>query len=200
MTSREFRESVCKQRPDADRLKIRSEYSTALWSFAQTDGSGRFELSGLLEQDYRLGVLLPVSLARVDAGPFTAGATNVRIQVAAGAILPRVAGQVVGMDGTPIAGVQVLVAAWPTSIRYRDRRMNVTTGETVRGRHVTTDAEGRFAFDDLGRRVMLKITGEAILSSVVGGIEGGPDEARDEAARSSASPCFTAYAAARRTR
>jgi hypothetical protein len=123
---------------------------------ARTDADGAFELLGLQDRAYRLQAHSAKALVRVESEPIPAGARNVRVLVPADARFARIDGVVVGLDGTPVAGVGVR----PTLIVLRTQ--SGYTMEHADG--VTTDAEGRFALVDVPRQSSrLDVDGDAIL-------------------------------------
>jgi RNA polymerase sigma factor (sigma-70 family) len=101
---------------------------------ATTDGAGRFELLGLAAGETTLAVEAE-GFARLREGPFEVGGTplQLRIQLDRGA---RVVGRVLGDDGQPLEGEQVLLLAYDGNDLGVDRRTK-------------SDAEGRFMFSGL---------------------------------------------------
>jgi hypothetical protein len=127
---------------------------------ATTDAQGRFELRGLVDRDYRVVVLAPKSLIRFESGPIAAGTQGVELVAPADALWPKFAGRIVGLDDRPIAGVEVALSVVVLREEFG------TTSES--GRKTTTDAEGRFAFENVAwREGMLSLSGEPIIPQTV---------------------------------
>jgi hypothetical protein len=122
-----------------------------------TDADGRFELSGLLEREYRISAFEPGSLRFARTAPVAAGARDVVLTLPAGEPVELVAGRVVGLDGRPLAGVTVI----PERVHV-DPDGSRTTLEGEQG--VRTDDEGRFALRDLaGAPDRLVVRGDAVV-------------------------------------
>ncbi|MCC6408403.1 MAG: hypothetical protein IT453_14655 [Planctomycetes bacterium] len=135
----------------------------------RTDQAGRFELGGLAEREYRLLVWDPKTLQRFESAPIGAGARDVELVAPADGLWPKLAGTVVGLDGRPIAGIEVALGV----VLFRN-----DVGSTSQpGRSVVTDAAGRFAFEQVAwRHAFLALSGDAILPER---IELSEDVARD---------------------
>ncbi|HZN38708.1 MAG TPA: sigma-70 family RNA polymerase sigma factor [Planctomycetota bacterium] len=128
--------------------------SVRLW--ARTDSNGAFELRGLRARDYQLRVWLEQPRVGVTCGPVTAGSRDVELRLPAQLVHERIAGQVVGLDGTPLAGVRVTAPL----LRYKTHDGLYST----KGPEATTDAEGRFELRDVPRTdVWLNYNSDAIL-------------------------------------
>lgn len=108
---------------------------------ARTDAQGRFELVGLLARGYALRLFDPVTAER--AGPFAAEAGSEGVElVLPGADCVRVAGRVVSLSGQPLVGVELRPRSTSSGSVY-DNPPHATAEP------VTTDGEGRFAFERL---------------------------------------------------
>jgi len=107
----------------------------------RSDAEGRFELDGLIERTYRLGLFDPASAER--GGPFEveAGRSGVELFLPASPCV-RVEGRVVSLGGVPIAGVELRAQARVAGDAY-------TQPPGDAGSPLTTDAEGRFVFERL---------------------------------------------------
>ena len=125
-----------------------------LW--AQTDANGAFELRGLRARDYQLRVWIEQPRVGVTCGPVTAGSRDVELRLPAQLVHERVAGQVVGLDGKPIAGVHVTAPL----LRYKTPDGLYST----KGPEATTDTEGRFELREVPRTdVWLNYNSDVIL-------------------------------------
>jgi RNA polymerase sigma factor (sigma-70 family) len=108
---------------------------------ARTDAEGRFELGGLVPRAYALRLFDPESAER--AGPFAveAGREGVEL-VLPGAECVRVAGRIVSLSGEPLVGVELRPRSISTGSVY-------DSPPDAHVEPVTTDGEGRFAFERL---------------------------------------------------
>src|SRR6185503_7957091 len=77
----------------------------------RTDKDGRFTLGGLLDREYRVIGFDSKTLRRAKTEPIRAGKNDVEVRLPDRSACVRVAGRVVGLDGTPIAGVSVGLGA-----------------------------------------------------------------------------------------
>jgi RNA polymerase sigma-70 factor (ECF subfamily) len=128
------------------------ELSDANWHSQSTAADGRFRIDGLLDREYTLRVLDPKTLGACLAGPFDAGRESVEVVFRDGE-LHRIAGRVVTRAGQPVEGahVQVLGEAFG--------------GVWNESGHVTTGADGRFAFEAVGTNTLsVWARGEEIVS------------------------------------
>lgn len=122
----------------------------------ETDANGRFELRGLLDRDYRLRVYDPESLVTVQAGPFAAGAEDVRIEVPDGLTHALVAGRVVSRKNEPVPNARVSIGL----ILHQRGGLIYWTSGTV----VETDDDGRFELEGVPRTdVHLDVGGEDVI-------------------------------------
>ncbi len=143
----------------------------------KSDRAGAFELEGLLARDYVVQVYDEDSLLMLRSDPVPAGTRELVLRVPADALHARLAGQVVGRDGRPIAGARVgtrLVTA-------------VSGGATSydNGASVMSDENGRFELARVPRRfVQLDVDGEAVIPAVIElGDQPALDDLRLEVAR-----------------
>lgn len=109
----------------------------------RTDASGRFRIEGLLPRAYRLGVFLSERLLYQEHGPIEAGREGVVLELNTEALLERVAGRVIGKSGDPIANLRIV------PMRERSSPGKTPFDRFVSGTGKSTDAEGRFSFEDL---------------------------------------------------
>ncbi|HKB17345.1 MAG TPA: carboxypeptidase-like regulatory domain-containing protein, partial [Planctomycetota bacterium] len=117
--------------------------------FSPLPGSGadgRFEVPGLLPRSYRLLVFDRRRMEVRVTEPIPAGTTGVEIRLPDEGRHSRVAGRVVDRRGRPVEGASVLPALPPLGDEAELRR-------DLRGEMVRTDAEGRFEFRDISRRI-----------------------------------------------
>jgi hypothetical protein len=120
----------------------------------KSDADGRFELTGLLPHDYRLFALDSVHLGAMTR-TVAAGAHEVELRFAAEEQDELVAGRVTALDGEPLAGVEVVLARELAGFRS-------TGPEGLKSRPVTTDADGRFAFERVARAAAVEVHGEEL--------------------------------------
>ncbi|MFN0244841.1 MAG: sigma-70 family RNA polymerase sigma factor [Planctomycetota bacterium] len=148
-----------------------------MWSWCETGADGRFRIDGLLPRDYRLHALDPVSLVRVDAGPFRAGAGDVEIRVPANAAFERVSGRVLAKNGDPIAGAAIEAVRRTVKIEI-DGGGSISRSHS--GVHTTTDAEGRFQLERVAREgIFLAVTSDRIVNTWLDFPKKALDEARE---------------------
>ncbi len=154
----------------ASLLELQERHPTAFWGWTRTAADGSFELTGLLEQDYELGILAGDGMHRGRAGPFSAGSTGLVVTFAPN-VHEVVAGKVVGIDGSPRAGIAVEACC---RVFHRQFDADGSSRSAVRhGPVVTTDAAGRFRFENLGADgLFLAINGTAIVDRVAGMADG----------------------------
>jgi hypothetical protein len=110
---------------------------------ARTDAQGHFELTGLVARRYALYAQHPRTFELVGPLTVSAGADSAELAFA-GEERQRVAGRVVTYSGEPVAGADVAV------LRTRAGERGASgpyPGSDVPS--LTTDSEGRFAFDEL---------------------------------------------------
>ena len=137
---------------------------TAFFHYVTTDGDGRFELPGLEDRRYRLLLADPKTCSRASPGEFRAGGAPVEIRWEPEALLPRVAGRVLGENGEPVPGARVDLSrrAFAAGGRVFGGRVDVILHD---GRErVTTDEAGRFEFKDVpSKGIAINVAGEGIL-------------------------------------
>jgi hypothetical protein len=128
------------------------------WRTAATDAEGRFELGGLVDREYRLGVIDEASLDLLRTGPFAAGARDLRI-VLERAPARKIAGRVLSSRGLPVPGV---------SLELMRPTFGGISSSMRRGAHVS-DAEGKFGFEDVsGRELQIWVRGDDVVPTIVG--------------------------------
>ncbi|HZL99048.1 MAG TPA: carboxypeptidase regulatory-like domain-containing protein, partial [Planctomycetota bacterium] len=149
---------------------LRFDHPTEYWGWVLTDARGHFRIEGLLPRDYGIEVLMTDRLRRESFGPFPAGTSGLRLVLPGpGAI--EVAGRIVGLDGTPVAGVDVQLHAWVLSVGDGTGDAHTGTRDAVDGPVRSTDESGRFAFEPVSvpeRDLWLVVSSDAIMSDVVG--------------------------------
>lgn len=118
------------------------EHGDAYWHSLETDAEGSFRIDGLLERAYSISVMNPRTLETLSAGPFQAGGEPARIVFADGA-LGRIAGRVVTRDGGGLPGVTLTI------------RANSFGGVWMDAGSTQSDAEGRFAFEDVRNETLM---------------------------------------------
>jgi hypothetical protein len=127
------------------------------WRSTSTDESGRFQVAGLVDREYRIGLLDARTLDLLRTGPFAAGASDLRI-VFESSPAREIAGRVVSSRGQPVPGV-ALDLMRPT---YGGISMSLDRGVRI------SDAEGRFAFEDVrGRELLVSIRGDDVAPSMI---------------------------------
>jgi hypothetical protein len=107
------------------------------WRSTSTNADGAFELAGLVDREYKVGLLDARTLDLPD-GPFAAGARDVRI-VFETAAARRIEGHVKSTRGAPVPGV-ALDLMRPT---FGGISMSFDKGVRV------SDAEGKYAFEEV---------------------------------------------------
>jgi RNA polymerase sigma-70 factor (ECF subfamily) len=138
-----------KQPQDSD-----EELGDANWSAVDTDAHGRFRVEGLLARAYSLRVLDKRSCGAITAGPFDAGASDVTIVFDQGE-LRRITGRIVTRAGRPVENVHVQIMGEAYGGVWNDGGVEITS------------ADGRFAFDGVGRnRISLWIRGDDVVSLI----------------------------------
>jgi RNA polymerase sigma factor (sigma-70 family) len=127
---------------NADDLYSRSVY---------TDAQGRFRIQGLLERDYRLGLLDEQSLQGMESNPIRAGSGDVEIEFPQ-AELGRLRGRLLSRGGQPVAGARVRLGAWTFGGVWHAR------GEIV------SDGDGRFVFEEVASgKLVLFVRGDDVV-------------------------------------
>ena len=110
---------------------------------ARTDAAGGFELSSLADRRYALFAQHPSTFELAGPLSVSAGSSSAELSFA-GEPHQRVAGRVLSFSGEPLAGAKVAV--------QRTRSGETSASGSFAGGDVpaqTTDADGRFAFEDL---------------------------------------------------
>lgn len=102
---------------------------------------GEFELRGLQARDYSLRVDDPRTLATLESRPIAAGEHDIEIRFASEKRVARLAGQVVSLAGTPVAGESVRLQRTATD--------GLGMPHVLESASVKCDAEGRFEFLDV---------------------------------------------------
>ena len=102
-----------------------------------SDSKGRFTIKGLAAREYRVRVVDPKSLTRLDV-VLMAGADEHRIELEV-ALRGPLAGRMVDRQGNPLEGVEVVVGQWTFEAAYGS--------QSISGSSTQTDADGAF---DLG--------------------------------------------------
>ena len=115
---------------------------------AETDGAGRFELTGLLDHAYVVCAFDPGELSFAQSAPARPG-EEVVLRLPRGEIHPRVAGRVLDLRGLPVEGADVRFGVEVTSVPSLAGREPET--DRRYGRDAKTDSQGRFEVRDLSR-------------------------------------------------
>lgn len=127
------------------------------WRTTSTNADGAFELAGLVDREYKVGLLDTRTLDLLRTGPFAAGARDVSI-VFETAAARRIEGHVKSTRGAPVPGV-ALDLMRPT---YGGISMSLDEGVRV------SDAEGRFAFEEVrGTELMVWIRGDDVVPAML---------------------------------
>jgi RNA polymerase sigma factor (sigma-70 family) len=131
------------------------------WSFAVSDGDGAFELGGLLlDREYRLRAIDPLTLAAATEGSVRAGDHDVRLRLPTDEVFERIAGRVVTRRGEPLAGVRVRLFRETFAIDHEGGRDN----EAQETAAIVTGEDGRFEFRNAAKTdVWVLASGDAIL-------------------------------------
>ena len=128
------------------------------WRTATSDEAGRFELSGLLEREYQVGLLDAHTLDLLRTGPLAAGERDVRIVFERSAPR-RIAGRVISTRGVPVPGVSLDLMR-PV---YGGISTSIDTGIRL------SDAEGRFAFEGVhGTGLRVWVRGDDVVPAMLG--------------------------------
>jgi RNA polymerase sigma-70 factor (ECF subfamily) len=131
------------------------------WKSVESDAEGRFELDGLLDREYVVRAHDPSTLLRVDSKPARAGGREVVLRLPTDELHPLVAGRVLSLSGTPVAGAQVRPMCDALAVKFQGRTIS-TSHDRVDG--ATTDAQGRFELRNVPMSlVYLRVDGESIL-------------------------------------
>lgn len=142
------------------------------WTFrVRTDASGRFELRGLLPRDYRLRAFDRRQL-RVATAVAGAGERELELRFTDEPRHALVAGRVTNLAGEALVDVRVVLE--------RPALGGSGPGDRLEGLAARTDAEGRFAFEQVSREVSAVLVQDREL-----GVEGHrrPLRAEDDLAR-----------------
>ena len=114
-----------------------------LGDLATTEADGSFVVPGLADEDYYLQAFDPETLLTVRAGPFAAGASDVRLQVPEDAWKEDFEGRVVNEEGDPMAGATLTVSLLVQTGAGSWREFGVST---------MSDANGNFAYAQVPRQ------------------------------------------------
>ena len=138
----------------------------ARWPHVDADSEGRFELGGLLDDDYRLVATNPATLERVVSDPIRAGTRQVELVLDSANRWESVSGRVITEQGHPVAGAQVVLFSFGSDLYHEGRYVR----RTAQGmREVETDADGRFMLEAVGKHgCELDVRGPGILREKFG--------------------------------
>ncbi|NOT31471.1 MAG: carboxypeptidase regulatory-like domain-containing protein, partial [Planctomycetes bacterium] len=137
---------------------------SALWHWVDTDATGHFELGGLDQRRYRLDVLRSGGLEVITSESLAAGDTSAVVRLGPPDVFERVDGRVLAGDGSPLPGVQVSLYRPMIDVRARIFGGNSQVVVIQPAGSVTTDADGRFGFDDVPKTgAMLSVRGDDIV-------------------------------------
>ena len=125
---------------------------------ATSGPDGSFELHGLADREYALRAIDRTTLVKVVAEHVRAGSSEVVLTVPLDAALERVAGRVVGADGTPIADVRIAV------------HLTVDSAAGARvdwiGAQAVSDERGGFVLARVPRKfAVIALDGDAVVPS-----------------------------------
>lgn len=130
-----------------------------------SDAEGRFELPGLMNREYTLGVLDPKTLRRSIHEDLKADATDVVLRFALPDSDRTIAGRVLSRFGQPVAGVRISLSMTYREVFLGDDPDPVSTA-SVSGLPTQTDAEGRFTFEAVPVAIDgVRLEGDHILSA-----------------------------------
>ena len=122
---------------------------------ATSDARGDFELEGLQPKDYRLAASEKSTLRTAATEPLRAGSDRVTIRLPSRDRCVRVAGRVVSSSRSPVAGVLV----FPKRVLVEGDGSQFPP-PSADGESRLTDAEGRFAFEEmLGDDLYFQVSG-----------------------------------------
>ncbi len=133
------------------------------WRIVAADGSGRFQLTGLLDRPYRVRASSENCLAIADVGPLRPDAADVEIVLpAADDVYPIVEGTVVDRHGAPVSGVVVSTSSVALAVADRASRGPgwrwFASGPSTR-----TDAAGHFRLENVPRQAeSLQFRGDGV--------------------------------------
>jgi RNA polymerase sigma factor (sigma-70 family) len=131
------------------------------WRSVETDRDGRFELAGLVAREYTLRAMDPNTLLHADRKAVAAGSSAVEVRLPTDELIPKVAGVVVGRDGSPVAGAKIFPMC--DAFRLRAQGSVISTSHAALD-GTRTDGEGRFELLNLPKSfVYLRIEGEELL-------------------------------------
>ncbi len=142
--------------------------SSALWSWVQTDGEGRFDLGGLCARPYRLCALDADALRITRTPPLDPAAGEVTIRLEPPERAERLAGRVVTERGDPVPGARL--SLWLPVVergaRIRGGRALVVLQQP--GPRARTDAEGRFELRDVpSRGLRIDVAGDDVVPETI---------------------------------
>jgi RNA polymerase sigma-70 factor (ECF subfamily) len=127
------------------------------WRWCETDADGRFALGGLLDREYRIGMIDEHTLETARVGPYPGGARDVEI-VFTRTPVRKLAGRVLSSRGNAVAGATVSLMAHTFG--------GVSTAIDD-GRRVS-DADGKYAFEKVGgSELELWVQGDDIVPQLV---------------------------------
>jgi hypothetical protein len=139
--------------------------ASAFYNYATTDGEGRFELGGLDDKKYRLTLQDKSTCSYyVPEEEYPAGGAPVHIEWRAPALLPRVAGVVLGDDDNPVAGARLTLVREAFGTRTRVFGGEVLVSLRDHSQKSKSGTDGRFEFKDVPAEGMrLEVAGEGIV-------------------------------------
>jgi RNA polymerase sigma-70 factor (ECF subfamily) len=138
--------------------------SNAIWNYVVTDASGRFEIGGLDDREYRLRTFDTKTLQNFTTKPIHAGDNDVEIEVPAPAVYEKLAGRVVTIGDRPVQGARVHLRAKCFHVETRFFGGTQEVDMLMPGIDATTDEDGRFSFDRVPKEhVYLAISADGIL-------------------------------------
>ncbi len=142
------------------------------WHRVETDATGRFTITGLLDREYSVHAMDPTTLARVVSSGVSAGKDDLVLRFDTGLTFPVLRGRVVDQLGRPVPDVSIYPMNDAFVTRFRGQRMSTRHAMTD---GVLTDADGRFTLHDVPRDLAyLRLNGADTIPEEYGrGVEGG---------------------------
>ena len=148
---------------DAAGMRERINRSPSMvWGFVSTDTSGAFRLTGLMDREYRVAALDPVTLVSTERAATRAGQSHIELLLPTGKTVRRLRGRVVAADGQPIAGVVVRASKIVAHVALASDTSWMRSARA--DAQSVTDADGRFELTGVPRAdVSIGLEGDAIL-------------------------------------
>ena len=113
------------------------------WPYVETDDTGRFELTALMDRAYSLVAMDTDTLVRTSANEVRAGRSDVRLVMSYEETWETVRGRVVDRRGDPMPDATVRVSCDAYQRKVQGQVVSTSHGT---GQQILTDANGRFEF------------------------------------------------------